>query len=204
MLYGEEILQKESGFYFNIYEPQDYNIILGRSRTLSEDVFEEKCMEDNVKVWKRISGGGTVLLAPGMLVWDMIIPTKSQILNQNKWFKLFSQWVISILELYGIKKIEIKGVSDLTIDNRKISGTSLFIGKNKVLYHGTLLLDIDTKLFDKYLKYPDVTPEYRKGRAHSEFVTTLSEQNITIDREKIKNLFLSFQLPSENDLAELK
>ncbi|HQJ74229.1 MAG TPA: hypothetical protein PKW14_01445 [Bacteroidota bacterium] len=204
MLYGEEILQKESGFYFNIYEPQDYNIILGRSRTLSEDVFEEKCMEDNVKVWKRISGGGTVLLAPGMFVWDMIIPTKSQILNQNKWFKLFSQWVISILELYGIKKIEVKGVSDLTIDNRKISGTSLFIGKNKVLYHGTLLLDIDTKLFDKYLKYPDVTPEYRKGRAHSEFVTTLSEQNITIDREKIKNLFLSFQLPSENDLAELK
>jgi len=204
MLYGEEILQKESGFYFNIYEPQDYNIILGRSRTLSEDVFEEKCMEDNVKVWKRISGGGTVLLAPGMFVWDMIIPTKSQILNQNKWFKLFSQWVISILELYGIKKIEVKGVSDLTIDNRKISGTSLFIGKNKVLYHGTLLLDIDTKLFDKYLKYPDVIPEYRKGRAHSEFVTTLSEQNITIDREKIKNLFLSFQLPSENDLAELK
>ncbi|HEY9188285.1 MAG TPA: hypothetical protein VIR55_10335 [Ignavibacteria bacterium] len=204
MLYGEEILQKESGFYFNIYEPQDYNIILGRSRTLSEDVFEEKCMEDNVKVWKRISGGGTVLLAPGMFVWDMIIPTKSQILNQNKWFKLFSQWVISILELYGIKKIEVKGVSDLTIDNRKISGTSLFIGKNKVLYHGTLLLDIDTKLFDKYLKYPDVTPEYRKGRAHSEFVTTLSEQNITIDREKIKNLFLSFQLPSEDDLAKLK
>lgn len=204
MLYGEEILQKESGFYFNIYEPQDYNIILGRSRTLSEDVFEEKCMEDNVKVWKRISGGGTVLLAPGMFVWDMIIPTKSQILNQNKWFKLFSQWVISILDLYGIKKIEVKGVSDLTIDNRKISGTSLFIGKNKVLYHGTLLLDIDTKLFDKYLKYPDVTPEYRKGRAHSEFVTTLSEQNIAIDREKIKNLFLSFQLPSEDDLAELK
>lgn len=204
MLYGEEILQKESGFYFNIYEPQDYNIILGRSRTLSEDVFEEKCMEDNVKVWKRISGGGTVLLAPGMFVWDMIIPTKSQILNQNKWFKLFSQWVISILELYGIKKIEVKGVSDLTIDNRKISGTSLFIGKNKVLYHGTLLLDIDTKLLDKYLKYPDVTPEYRKGRVHSEFVTTLSEQNITIDREKIKNLFLSFQLPSEDDLAELK
>jgi len=204
MLYGEEILQKESGFYFNIYEPQDYNIILGRSRTLSEDVFEEKCMEDNVKVWKRISGGGTVLLAPGMFVWDMIIPTKFQILNQNKWFKLFSQWVISILELYGIKKIEVKGVSDLTIDNRKISGTSLFIGKNKVLYHGTLLLDIDTKLFDKYLKYPDVIPEYRKGRAHSEFVTTLSEQNITIDREKIKNLFLSFQLPSEDDLAELK
>lgn len=204
MLYGEEILQKESGFYFNIYEPQDYNIILGRSRTLSEDVFEEKCMEDNVKVWKRISGGGTVLLAPGMFVWDMIIPTKSQILNQNKWFKLFSQWVISILELYGIKKIEVKGVSDLTIDNRKISGTSLFIGKNKVLYHGTLLLDIDTKLFDKYLKYPDITPEYRKGRAHSEFVTTLNEQNIAIDRGKIKNLFLSFQLPSEDDLAELK
>lgn len=204
MLYGEEILQKESGFYFNIYEPQDYNIILGRSRTLSEDVFEEKCMEDNVKVWKRISGGGTVLLAPGMFVWDMIIPTKSQILNQNKWFKLFSQWVISILELYGIKKIEVKGVSDLTIDNRKISGTSLFIGKNKVLYHGTLLLDIDTKLFDKYLKYPDITPEYRKGRAHSEFVTTLNEQNIAIDRGKIKNLFLSFQLPSEVDLAKLK
>jgi len=204
MLYGEEILQKESGFYFNIYEPQDYNIILGRSRTLSEDVFEEKCMEDNVKVWKRISGGGTVLLAPGMFVWDMIIPTKFQILNQNKWFKLFSQWVISILELYGIKKIEVKGVSDLTIDNRKISGTSLFIGKNKVLYHGTLLLDIDTKLFDKYLKYPDITPEYRKGRAHSEFVTTLNEQNIAIDRGKIKNLFLSFQLPSEDDLAELK
>jgi len=204
MLYGEEILQKESGFYFNIYEPQDYNIILGRSRTLSEDVFEEKCMEDNVKVWKRISGGGTVLLAPGMFVWDMIIPTKSQILNQNKWFKLFSHWIINVLESYGVKNIEVKGVSDLTISNKKISGTSLFIGKNKVLYHGTLLLDIDTKLFDKYLKYPDVTPEYRKGRAHSEFVTTLSEQNITIDREKIKNLFLSFQLPSEDDLAELK
>ncbi len=204
MLFSEDILKGSDQFYFDLYEPEDSKVILGRSRTPAGDVYEEICNDDNVSVMKRISGGGTVLLAPGMFVWELLIPTKEQLLNQNKWFKVFSSWIINILTESGVKSAEVKGTSDITINNRKICGTSLYIGKNRVLYHGTLLLDIDIKLFDKYLRYPDIVPDYRNGRIHSEFVTTLKDQNLETDREKLRLLFHNKPFPKEEDYHNLK
>jgi lipoate---protein ligase len=199
MLFSEDILKNSDGLYFNLYEPEDYKIILGRSRTPEGDVYNIACKDDNVSVMKRISGGGTVLLAPGMFVWELLIPTTTQLLNQKIWFNLFSNWIIKILSAHGVTNAEPKGTSDITINNRKICGTSLYIGKNKVLYHGTLLIDLDTHLLDKYLKYPSIVPDYRDGRPHSDFVTTLKQQNIDVDREKLKYHFSKNEFPTEKD-----
>jgi lipoate---protein ligase len=204
MLFSENILRNSDGFYFNIYEPNDYKVILGMSRTPEGDVYNEACKDDNVSLMKRISGGGTVLLAPGMFVWELIIPTKTQLLNQKIWFNVLSGWLLNNLSSAGVENAEVKGTSDITIDNRKICGASLYIGKNKILYHGTLLLDIDPHLFDKYLKFPDIVPDYRQGRIHSEFVTTLKQQNINVEREELNSIFKKNPFPTEENYHKLK
>jgi lipoate-protein ligase A len=200
MLFAENLIRDNSiTQYFDIYEPTDYTIVLGRSRTVESDVYEENCKLDNVKIVKRISGGGTILLAPGMFAWSLIIPTQKICLNQTKWFNVLLNWVINILSSIEIKNIEAKGISDLTINNKKISGTALYIGAKKVLYHGTLLIDIDLLLFEKYIKMPDKMPEYRQNRKHSEFVTTLKILGYQFERDEIKNTFELSKKPDEKD-----
>jgi lipoate---protein ligase len=151
------------------------------------------------RIIKRISGGGTVLLAPGMLVWTLLIPTQSFCINQTKWFKVLSGWITGILSDLGIKSAGVKGVSDITIDNKKICGTALYIGANKILYHGTLLIDIDPFIFEKYLKIPDRMPDYRQSRSHSDFVTTLKIQGYNFKREEIIKAFNESVKPEEKD-----
>jgi lipoate---protein ligase len=205
MFFAEDLIRNnEITPFFDISEPEKSTVVLGRSRTIEGDVNEKECLENNVSIIKRVSGGGTVLLSPGMLVWTLIVPTTNFCINQTIWFKIFSNWIIDNLSKPGIQGTETKGTSDITINNRKICGTSLYIGAKKVLYHGTLLLDIDTSLFDKYLKIPDRMPEYRNNRIHSEFVTTLKELGYNIGRNEILRIFNKSIFPTENNYHQIK
>jgi lipoate---protein ligase len=205
MFLAENLIRDDSiKNYFDISEPKDLTVVLGRSRTVEGDVFEDKCSAENVKIEKRISGGGTVLLAPGMLVWTLVVPTENFCLNQTIWFKVFSEWIIQNLFILGVSEVQSRGTSDITINNRKICGTSLYIGAKKVLYHGTLLIDFDPLLFDKYLKIPDRMPEYRNSRGHSKFVTTLKESGYNISKKAIISVFQNCNIPSEKSYQEIK
>jgi len=183
--------------FFEISEPENNIIVLGRSRSIEGDVHEDECRKDNIEIIKRISGGGTVLLAPGMLVWNLLFPTQNFCLNQTKWFKILSGWVLNCLSELGIKEGVIEGVSDITIKNKKICGTALYIGANRILYHGTLLIDINPAVFDKYLKIPDRMPEYRQNRNHSEFVTTLKIEGYNLNNDEIIEVFNESMKPEE-------
>jgi lipoate-protein ligase A len=71
------------------------------------------------------------------------------------------------------------GTSDLTLIDgssapaRKISGNSLRVKRDGLLYHGTLLYDFDVELIGRLLATPPRQPSYRGGRTHAEFVTNL-------------------------------
>jgi lipoate-protein ligase A len=68
------------------------------------------------------------------------------------------------------------GTCDLVVDARKVSGNSLRCRREWLLYHGTLLLDMDLRLLDQFLLHPPREPEYRQGRQHTEFVANLGLQ----------------------------
>ncbi|NLC49283.1 MAG: hypothetical protein GX762_02810, partial [Bacteroidales bacterium] len=68
-----------------------------------------------------------------------------------------------------------KGISDIAMGEKKIMGSSMYRGKGKLFYHAVLNFDEPSTTFQKYLKHPSNEPDYRKGRMHHEFVTSLTE-----------------------------
>jgi lipoate-protein ligase A len=65
----------------------------------------------------------------------------------------------------------VRGISDLTLGNLKISGNAQRRKRDRLLFHGTFLLDFDIELVEHLLPMPTREPDYRRRRPHREFLT---------------------------------
>jgi lipoate-protein ligase A len=162
--------------YF-LYEQATVEIVHGPSCKQENEIHLEQCTADNVPIHERRSGGGTVVLAPGMLI-IVITGPKYGIENPLHIFKLIHRALLTIFQKNGIQNISEKGISDLAIHGKKILGSSMYMGRMPAnfYYQASLLVDADLHLMDCYLKHPPKEPEYRDGRDHLAFCTTLHQQ----------------------------
>jgi len=63
-----------------------------------------------------------------------------------------------------------------------------------LLYHAVLNLGEPASTFERYLKHPSKEPDYRKGRSHSDFVTSLKEKGYANGAHHMENMLsLSFE-----------
>jgi lipoate-protein ligase A len=85
----------------------------------------------------------------------------------------------------GIENLNSKGISDLSIGDKKIMGSSMYLKGNDLFYHAVLNVSEEVSLISKYLKHPKKEPDYRKGRPHNEFVTSLHAEGYYIDVDVI-------------------
>lgn len=157
---------------YRLYEPEGLSIVLGAGRKAEEDVIGAHARADGVEILRRRGGGGTVVLGPGQAVLALVTEVASPF-NNIGYFRAINDWFRRALEPFGFAAIEHRGISDLAIGDRKILGTSLYRRRQLLFYQGSLLVDLDLALFDRYLLHPSRVPEYRGSRGHREFCTTL-------------------------------
>lgn len=129
-----------------------------------------------IPVFRRCTGGGSVLQAPGCLNYSLILPIGAapefaSITQTNCFIMKRHRDVLTPLVR---AQVSIEGYTDLALDGRKFSGNSQRRKNRWLLFHGTFLLDCDFDLMAKVLLPPPREPSYRKGRRHSEFLTTLN------------------------------
>jgi lipoate-protein ligase A len=135
-------------------------------------------LPSEIPVFRRCTGGGSVLQGPGCLNYSLVLPmdgapelasiTQTNCLIMDRHAKVLA----SILKT----PVRVEGHTDLAIHGRKFSGNSQRRKNRWLLFHGTFLLRCDFELMDKLLRPPPREPEYRKGRRHSDFLTTLDVQ----------------------------
>ncbi|HUT64659.1 MAG TPA: hypothetical protein VMZ05_00765 [Spirochaetota bacterium] len=179
-----ERLDREGSYAFSVYEPDRTEVVLGRSCRADEDVMVARCLEDGVPILRRAGGGGTVVLCRGVVVVSVAGSTDTPFaLKQH--MTAVNETIIAGLAGLGVEGLAIKGISDITIGNRKILGASLHRRKNTVLYQGALLVDPDMHIFERYLKHPKKEPDYREQRSHNEFLTSLSLEGYRSDKENL-------------------
>lgn len=174
----DETLMKSDDFKGGIlrfWEPQNYFVVLGYSRKWRADVNSNYCAKNDIPVLRRISGGGTVLQGPGCLNFSLILntngphplstitKTNAYILNRHK----------EALQAITGRKIDVRGVSDLTIEDMKFSGNSQRREKDRMLFQGSFLLSADLSMIEKALTIPDRQPSYRQKRSHQEFLVNI-------------------------------
>lgn len=165
----------ESGEVLRLWECDRYVVVLGAGCRLSEDVDEAACAADGVPILRRPSGGGTVLLGPGCLLFSLVLsfdrdPALREIQSSYR-FILERMAQAFAASLPGTI---MAGTSDLAAGERKFSGNSQQRKRTHLLHHGTLLYDFDLERIARYLHPPARQPEYRARRDHGQFVRNLA------------------------------
>lgn len=101
---------------------------------------------DGVELVRRVSGGGAVYHDAGNLNISMVLPRSTYRRDD-----VFQLWIDVLAEL-GVEGVEANGPSSLVYKARKISGQAFCYRRERVLHHGTLLLNTDLEKMDRYLR----------------------------------------------------
>jgi lipoate---protein ligase len=149
-------------------------VVLGAGGILADDVDEARCRADDVPILRRASGGGTVLLGPGCLIYSVVLAfARDPALGEL--FPSYGYVLERVIEAAGMlgAALDIEGASDLALGGRKISGNAQQRKRTHLLHHGTLLHAFDAAAVAAYLKAPARQPVYRRLRSHGDFLTNL-------------------------------
>jgi lipoate---protein ligase len=183
--------------YIFTYTQNDIEVVHGPSCKPDREIYTERCKRDGVPIIKRRGGGGTVVLLPGTVIL-VIVGIREYGQSALQIFEWIHKGLIQYFVSQGICGVAQDGISDLVLENKKILGSSLYLGNRPSLfyYQSSLLVNSDIRLFNRYLKHPPREPEYRRGRDHGDFCTTLRMQGFSIPPEelvqKIASQFGSF------------
>jgi len=159
---------------YRTWEPEWTAVVLGRSNQPETEVHEAHCQADGIPVMRRIGGGGTVVLSPGVVVISVAAQVQQQF-HYQEYFHQINELVIGALQQLGIKGLSQQGHSDICLDDRKILGSSMYGSRKLIFYTASLLVSNDLGLIDRYLRHPSLEPDYRQGRPHQDFLTTLTQ-----------------------------
>jgi lipoate---protein ligase len=166
------LLQAEAGEgdeVLRVWEWPAPAVILGSGCRLAEDVDETACAADGVPILRRSSGGGTVLLGRGCLLYSLVLAfDRSALLSE---IRPSYQFILD--RVAGALGGAAAGISDLAVGDRKFSGNAQQRKRNHLLHHGTVLYDFDLTVVGRYLRRPARQPEYRGGRDHLAFLHNL-------------------------------
>ena len=172
-----DLLKKKSN-QFMIWIPDKVYIVLGASNNPNDTLITENVTNDNIAVLKRPSGGQAVILTPNNIIIAAVFFDRNTI-HPKEVFQHINKLIISAIEKNGIHNLSMMGISDIAISGKKILGSAIYRSKDALLYHAVLNLGEPTATFERYLKHPSKEPDYRQGRSHAEFVTSLKEKGYT-------------------------
>ena len=179
-------------------------VVIGRSSPLAREVQMGFCRENHIPVYRRITGGQSVVILPGCLMYSVLLSYRLR--PELRMIDQAHRFVIGqnrqALAAIGVD-CELSGTSDLTIDGRKFSGNSLRCKRHWMLYHGTFLIDADLAIISQCLKSPVRQPDYRSQRSHADFLTQIKTSAASM-RTALQTVWDARELQSDLPLAATK
>jgi lipoate-protein ligase A len=143
----EYFLRKSDEEFFLLYVNEPC-IVVGKHQNLLAEINLRYAIDHNIKLARRISGGGAVYQDLNNLNFSFIHNAANP--DQLN-FRKFTTPVLDALKEMGLAA-EFSGRNDLLIDSRKISGNAMHIFKSRILSHGTLLFNADLNCLSEALK----------------------------------------------------
>ena len=189
-----------TGPQLRVWQPTRLAVVLGRSNRTEQELHLAACRADEVPVLRRLGGGGAVVLGPGCVVVSLARRVaRPTALREHMAFAV--EAVAAGVGRLGGPRLVPRGQGDLCVGQRKLLGSSAFRRRDVFFYQGSLLVAFDLGLIDRYLRYPSREPEYRRGRAHRSFLTTLAGEGLALGAEAVA-LALEISLREHLGLAK--
>jgi lipoate-protein ligase A len=122
------------------------SIVIGRAQLAKYETDLEYCRNRSIPIVRRMSAGGAVFNGPGNLNWSFFVPRNGNspgpMGDAKSVFNSFASIVNEALRKCGVRS-EFVPPNTLVDDSGKICGMAAYMSKEKVLCHGTLLVDAD-------------------------------------------------------------
>jgi len=145
---AEEYLLKETLndiAFFYINEP---SIIIGKHQNAYAESNLDFVSKNNIRLVRRISGGGTVWHDEGNLNFSFILNgEEGKLVN----FREYARPILDFLQDQGVDAY-FGERNEILVDEQKISGNAEHVFRNRVLHHGTLLFSSDLDALSESLK----------------------------------------------------
>ena len=182
------LLKSEKSIDFSFWIPDKKYIVMGRSDQEEKAVFKKKAAIEHFNIIKRPSGGHTVILTPKTLVISVIFSVNDY--HPKQVFKKVNQFIIYSLRNLNVYDLHEKGISDITIGNKKILGSSIYKTNKSIFYHAVLNVSENPEIIENLLKHPQHEPDYRANRSHHDFVTSLEKEGYSFSVKNLYNYFV--------------
>lgn len=189
--YFFEKFKKDEVFMLWINEP---SVVIGKHQNLIEELNMKYCFENNIKIARRLSGGGTVVHDFGNLNYTYITNTTGDTALD---FKEFLKPMYNALLNLNIDA-HISPRNDFRVLEKKICGHSQFMRKKRVLHHGCILFDSNLDNLRNALNVKNKKIISKSAKSVKSSVANLKEiskldYEISDFLEKLKNEILKTQ-----------
>ena len=156
------------------------SIVLGNSQEVMEEININYCLNNNISIARRITGGGAVYHDPGNLNVSFTLPRS--ILPKTTEIRQINRFCTSLL-IYGLKDagykdIELNGSTNILYKGKKISGSAGSHKSMAILHHATLLFNADLEKLNHALKACIIQGETSSG---SKYYPTINLPNFNFN-----------------------
>ncbi len=119
-------------------------VVIGSNQNPWKECDVDKIRENNIRLARRLSGGGAVYHDKGNLNFTFIA--------ENSLFDIDKQLtvIINAVNSFGLNA-EFSGRNDILVESKKISGNAYFSGDKASYHHGTILIDSDIARLSEFL-----------------------------------------------------
>jgi lipoate-protein ligase A len=149
----------------------DNAIIVGKHQNTLAEINIDYVKAHNIKVVRRLSGGGAVYHDLGNLNYSF---TKTGESSEMVDFEKYTSPMLEVLRSLGVDA-KFEGRNDLTIEGKKFSGNAEYVFKNKILHHGTLLFTSEMKNVSRALKINPLKYSDKAVKSVPKRVTNISD-----------------------------
>ncbi len=127
--------------------------ILGRHQALAQEIEVGWCQDRGVEIARRITGGGAIVMGPGILGWELILPAAWFGHDLGRAVREICAALAAGLSGLGMDA-RFRPRNDIEVGGRKISGTGGYVDGRSLLFQGTVLCALDRTLLRQALRWP--------------------------------------------------
>ncbi|MGI6360444.1 MAG: lipoate--protein ligase [Acholeplasmatales bacterium] len=196
----EYLLEKDEEYIF-IWDVFN-SVIIGKNQLLHQEVHLDYLKKNNIKVYRRPSGGGAVYNDYGCIKYSFISKRP-----KSEMYDVFLGLIKDFLKEYI--SVYFSGRNDLLFNEMKFSGNAYYQTKKGHILHGTILYDTDLTVLKNALNPSKLKLESKGIKSVKSRVTNLKPY-INLSREEFRkaldNYFMRFETVtlSNKEILEVK
>lgn len=186
--------------YFLLWQV-DNSILIGKHQNTVEEINKEFVDQHDIKVVRRLTGGGAVFHDLGNVNFSFIVKRRK---NRDFDFHFFVEPVLRVMNTLGIKA-EFSGRNDLLIDGMKFSGNAQCAKADRLLHHGCIMVNANVDYLSEALRVKEKKYESRGIKSVRSRVTYVNERlGNPVSVETFKQLLLCEVLRENGDMRPVE